>query len=491
MKRIKKYLLCFMLALTIAFSSTGGTAVVYASDIALPMPTDTTTWKEFLEQVALKLGVSVSSLTPSMIQPYLVAIVGVGACAYLGYDLYTNFDEISHSADADSWFEQYSEIILSNSVALEQGVSVPINVFQEMTACMSSILTVDAVGTFAHTVSRLTYGGSTIAQEDIYNWIVSLGYTGGYAVPYTYQINNPVMCVYNQSLQDYRFYRYDLGTKSGTDDLLIGQVGNDLIVGNLYDYVTNEMPGYGFTENYSFTFNQTVSTKSDGSWTSGYSGTINTLPDAVISRNGITCVLGGTTYNVAFLLPQDDCIMLGNIAYSDLVFPLTVAVHNNTVYPDYVNNVAVLPYYYAVQILDGESLIDANAKAVDRVITDADVEDDAIVLYPDIPMVGDWVHGITGELDISDAVATTPDGNDNNDGNNDSNVKLPTLPWVDSSDFVMPSGIHNALLFIKECFSRIWSKFVANDVEAVLVVPISLAVIGIIVGRGFSKRRGG
>lgn len=498
-----KQIIIIIISFIIAFNIT----VISVSAQALPdIPPEFAEVIDFAKYVAEKNDIPVddtstmetlkaAGLTASMFQPYLVGVLAVGSLAYLGYDVYTNYDEIEdnittwllgHSAFADAWFEEYALSIMNDEVAMSQGVLVPINIFQDMVMAMSTVLTVDNNAIFNNIVTRLSEGNVSVTENDLNDWLVGLGYTGGYSAPYTYTISNPVMCVYNQEIQDYKYFRYDLGTKAKTDDLLMVQIGSDLVVGNLYNPVTNEMPGYALTYQYSYNYNQVVSTKENG-WVTAYSfweGDPHKLPNVSIADGEMTIEKYGDKYNVAFLCPSDDDILLSNTSYSEWVHPMTVQVHDNSAYPDYVNNRLVLPVWWGVQVISGNPIQPPNAIPVDPVISDDNVIeiDDEVYMryYPSYGKTIAWVDGVAEEVDIVKTVGDKKTPNDDEE-----NPVLPKLPWVGTGELDLPQYIIDALKFIKHMFSKVWVAY--GDFVVVVTVPIMLALIGFAIGRGFNK----
>lgn len=105
------------------------------------------------------------------------------------------------------------------------------------------------------------------------------------------------------------------------------------------------------------------------------------------------------------------------------------------------------------------------------------LEDDKEIVFPIPETAPKEVTAVPTEVDKTfalEAEATDPIQNN-----------TPNYNWLNGATPDLPDYIENALLFIKECFHRIWLGY--GDYIAVIIVPISLSIIGIVIGRGFSQ----
>lgn len=422
--RIYVLFLCFSIVFTVLAPMPPN---VYASDFTLNIA-DYKTWEQIadvygqevmalLKGVADNLGMSCASFTSALasgavsLSPYLMAIVGVGSAAYLGYDIYTNWDTIVDqlyteftgffidgrvgSAYADFYFENYAQDILSGNADLSNGIEVPLDFFNCMTVSLSHVLTQDKTASFVSgkTIYRCT--SDTISDVDVLSWVNSLGYTGTSACASGGV--NPLVCMYNEGLQKYIIFRAGIYYNTNFRDLFIAEAGDSVYV-QLQDkqILSDDSVGYSLREpgqQYSIWTAYNVSNGQTLSLSPVFE-----VPRFTIGDDMITYVDGNVTYNISFLVPQGCTVAVGNIAYSELEFPLSYKLG----YSWY----DLLPYYYQVSALalDDASILDtqitAKTKAIPRQYID-DIDDaiatdsDITIALPDINDVVEYVNGDT------------------------------------------------------------------------------------------------
>lgn len=494
---------------TLATTSTvGGALTVTAStDLAVITATGTEIVVAESSSTAVSSALASSGLTATMIAPYIVGAVALGAVAYLGYDLYTNWDDIKEdvytwfdgrSAYANYYWEEMAQGLLDGTTDFSQGIALPVSLWKDIIACTNDILTFDNTSTFEQS-GTIMYGNNDgyLTNTEIANWVSTI--TNG-AETYTTGNNvgayNSVIMIINEEngyeimAKDNSSYNY-----APTRNIIFcGEVGGSLhIKWGDSTFLGNE--GFGLSNAYS-SFTQVVNSAFENGgygWTNEWSldGLVINQADGTMSW---TNAESGLTWKFYFLLSNNSTLAFGNYSYSELYYPLNV----QSPYVSYTSYWGYLPWYSNVTLfgLGDNSLVVPNVQQVKPIIEMPDIsemaDDDIVTLPVDIlktsPTLDENPDTNIKDLPLQD-ISNIKDNN--NDDDDDENKKLPKIPFLESSDFDMPDILHNALMFIKECFSRIWSMFVANDIEAVLVVPISLAIISIIVGRGFSKKRGG
>lgn len=388
------------------------TQTVYASDAILHIG-DYTTWSDvasaygnntmqFLKGIADSLGMSCSAFCSAVssgavsLAPYLMGAVAIGSACYLGYDLYTNWDEICDqvhtqlsggSAYADWWYENYGAGIINGSEDLAKGIKVPISMFKDMTVALSDVLTQDLTVSFTHGKTICRTSNSTITDNDILVWLSGLGYTG--TVAHGSGSVNPVICMYNASQQDYVIYRAGNYYNAGFKDLFVAEAGGTIYM-QLQDkaILSDDAVGYTLRD----------PGDKDVMWRAFNAANGNTLDlkprfsvtDMTINRdNGVmTYATDDTVYTLSILVPQGCSVALGNIAYSALEFPLSYKLGYS--YYD------LLPYYYQVTALSiaDASLIGDKINAKTHTVTVPreyiDAIDDAITAGDDVPLVLPW-----------------------------------------------------------------------------------------------------
>lgn len=427
-KKIMAYLLCFALAL--AYTVTPRT--VYASDMTLRIA-DCATWDQvartygdsvmqWLRDIADSLGMSCSAFCAAVsagtvaLSPYIVGAVAVGASAYLGYDIYANWDTISDqlmtelvggSAYADTWFTEYAQGILDGTHDLSNGIVVPVDLFNSMTVALSTVLTCDMSSTFAHRNTCVRTSSSAITNADLTSWLSALGFEGDCRLSRT--IYNPVICMYDAAAQDYILFVAGAYYNAAYTDLLLTDVAGKMYAQLQNSNIVNDI-GYAMQP----------TSNAGAVWTSidaatGY--TVGLVPEfdlssLTIADGTITYIHNGATYAVSILCPVGCSVVLGNLTYDELAYPLTYMLNTYTM-------LTLLPWYWQVTgiAVADMSVLDTRVTARQKVIPQdyVDAIDAAISASDDIPIalpsgaVADWINddAITDTAVITDAIGTS------------------------------------------------------------------------------------
>lgn len=452
--------------------------VCYASALPVPDPESTAEIIDLCKYVAEKNGIAVTTgatvaemvgggLTASMLAPYLVGATAIGAVGYLGYDIYTNWDDIyedvytwfhGRSAYANYWFEEYGQSILDGTVDLSKGVKVPVSIFREMTVCLNEILCFDNTATFESS-STVMYGNNNnyLTATEINNWVSQI--TNGeetYTTGDSAHAYNGVILIRNEK------NGYEILAKDTTSNyyqptrniIFCGEAGGYMNIKWWDSSLLNEV-GYALTNAFdSFSAVYRSSFESGGySWANKWdlSGLSIDQKTGKISWTNST---SGLTWDFYFLLSANSTLVFGNYSYSELTYPLNV----QSPYTTNTSYWGVLPWYTNVTIFGKgkNSLIVSNVQQTTPQLTlDLDNTQDNDLILPI------KVNDLAPTLDTNPVLADVPikeyikDTSDTDTG-------------TDTSDGIL-SGISSLIDKIIELLQKIW--------EAILSIPSILSDI--------------
>lgn len=471
--RKKKSLFAIFFCICIIFTSFVSVPnTVYASSEVISLA-DYTTWEQvantyganvssWLKGIADSLGMSCSAFCSAVatgsvaLSPYIVATVAVGATAYLGYDIYTNYDTISDqlltelvggSAYADDWFEKYATGILDGTYDLSNGIEVPIDIWNSMTLALSNILTVDVSESFSKTQTCTNTGTTSISTSQVLSWLQSLGYVGT-SIP-NYTAYNPVICMYNADLQNYYLFYASAYYNAEYSDILLTEVDGFLYTQIQSNQMVNDI-GYALRP-----------TASSGvGWLSYLAGSVGTqgivpffnVSNLSIANGTISYILNGTEYKVSILCPNTSSVVLSNVTYDSLEFPSTYSPNSYSMWQ-------VLPVGMSVSglVVSDMSTLDNDINARENTNIPSDYVngiDSAIVSGNDIPIslpsgsIADYVNDDT----ITDTSAIT-----------DSLVEDTPITDNDTDTSGILSGISSLIDRIIE--------FLQSILDAILSIP--------------------
>jgi hypothetical protein len=480
--KLKRFISFFLIIITISFiPCTSVSANEYVPPINNP-----TTWQSFLEWVATSLGVTVSELTPAMLQPYLVGLVTVGSAAYLGYDIYKNHDDIindisiwltGNSAFSSYWFEEVGQKIINNEIEVGDTITVPLNIFQSVQLAIKNTLPIDNTGTMSSTFTKVS--STSISMSDISNYAKSLGYSGSTIgnIGGATQIKNPVVFYDSAELGECYYFVHNQYNGTGTNGSIYKNMFICETAGNLYftipnDYAISQIGGM-------YMLKIGISGSMWSSFKVGDTGTQGLMPyypvsSITVTDNGIYSIdENGYTWRWSVLTPSDSSVFKGSFSYDTWV---DYSVNIGASYPSYVD---VMPWYTGFQLLDiadtpNSTYIQDLLDNIGIAVTDLSYNP-TFDIVGDLPLVIDG-NGISALIDFTDGII-------------DSDTAIQAIDTVTFSDAipVETGGILDEIGdFFTGLFNRLF-EFLQSILDALLSIPTILSGLWIDIATWWSN----